>query len=77
MLFFDAHETEHVQGVTNTVNDINRGLLNPNSEWLQSDSESEADIDEEQFLLNANDMANDDGSSTSSESVDNLDDFVI
>ena len=59
------------------VNNNNRGQLNPNSEWLQSDSESEADIDEEQFLLNANDMANDDGSSTSSESVDNLDDFVI
>ena len=70
-------ETGNVSVATNNINRNNRGQLNPNSEWLQSDSESEADIDEEQFLLNANDMANDDGSSTSSESVDNLDDFVI
>ena len=70
-------ETENAPVVNNNVTNINRGQLDPNSEWLQSDSESETDIDEEQFLLNANDMANDDESSTSSESVGNLDDFVI
>ena len=32
----------------------NRGVLNPTSNWLQSGSEADSDLDQEHFLLNAN-----------------------
>ena len=57
------------------INNVHRGLLNPQSGWLQSSSESEDDIDEQQFLLNANDLAADDSDAYISD--DNLNDFDI
>ena len=59
----------------------NRGQLDPASNWLQSSSESNTDLDQDQFLLNADDMYSDaDFSSCSDPDVqgnDSLDDFEI
>ena len=52
----------------------NRGQLNPESNWLQSSSDSNDDFDNEQFLLTANDLHSDDAWSPYSDSNSTPDD---
>jgi len=59
----------------------NRGSLDPASNWLQSSSENDSDLDHDQFLLNANDQYSDDawspysGNEPSNNSTANVEDF--
>ena len=60
-----------IETPNSTLTRFVRPITNPQSEWLQSSSESELDIDEEQFLLNADDMAAEVSDSYNSDSDSN------
>jgi len=69
---------QSIQSTPDTPNSpLNIGNLDPNSEWLQSSSDTDSDIDESQFLLNADDMLDDSEYGSTSSDNSSLNDFII